>query len=637
MKVRTKSVAKDAVGAGMCDLDVLGGRQRKMCNVSPCPRVDPQPPITVPSTNAFVQLTGDDGDLAITGDESLLFTGATRLHRILHHNMSLDGERALTAPYTRITALASDATHIYVAVEVFGASPGKFALQKIRKDIMLQEEALEATATLTAAAIRIVQNDTPLYVSLNQRDHATLVAIGKPSMNIMAVANLQNHGKVHALLCNEQRGELVFGTWDGSVGILDTDSLRASLPNDEILAAALVGRSAAGRRKFVRVVETKFAYFFASDEPSGGGVTKFTKASLSLQRSGALASVVFSHGDLQAEGDKCTSLVADWIRLYCGTNTGKLEVLSSQTLERTLNTTNMAPVDPGSSATPSFYASMALGSHLYLVRYGGPSAVYKLRGFMAQQDCVLSPWPPWQNVSSQCFDLSQVSNRREVTCGPGYRVRQRRITKHPLWGGAACGELEDVQPCVAKDAAGNALECCTGGKVRTTQKQNVVCSAGHAGVLGTPTNTTSGCYCPAANPFEVTGVGASASMCASIDKKCGDISNATVCKHISCVSEARAAGDTNLRIRVYHTNVHQEFHWGEPHNNHMKRERKNLHKCSRSPGRMGGCVCMCWHEQNAIPQYYEWVTPKPFSRLVPPPPAPSPPPQPPSPPTGWFR
>ena len=144
MQERTKHVTAAAVGDGICDLDLLGGRQRRMCHVSPCPKADPQPPITVPSTHAFLRLTGDDNVVAITGDNSTLFTGATKLYRILHDTMTMDGERALAAPYTRITALASDATYVYVAVEVFGASPGQFAIQKIIKDKMLEDGARAA-------------------------------------------------------------------------------------------------------------------------------------------------------------------------------------------------------------------------------------------------------------------------------------------------------------------------------------------------------------------------------------------------------------------------------------------------------------------------------------------------------------
>lgn len=583
---REKAIVKEAAaGHGMCNLDILEGRQRKACNAQKCPVASP---VALAKYAPYVRLEGQSQDLAITGDATHLYSGASQLESVTRNNMRRAEARALSAPYTTITALANDDTHVFCAVKGQVGSELKVGIEKIRKADMSKESARELTWLSTSAdfgaVIAIVQDADNLYVSLGSAsNNAALLTISKATMQTTATGTLSGVGEANALTLGT--AGLTFGTWLGQLGTVATTDV-ASLSMSDVygdIAKPVVG-----------AVETAHGIFFSTDPPAGqkGEVAKFLRADWTAlanapQRPQGTVSQPIKVGSLDADGDKCTALLADSERLYCGTNNGKVETFSQDTLVSAAAALDMAQADP-TGQSPAFYAGVALDSQMYLASYAGSSTIYNVDGFMKPQDCKLSPWSEW----GACVNPSPLNTRPLLTCGTGGQFRKRAVLEQPKWGGAACGSTEDVQSCSVKDANDDVVQCCKGGMVHTTVEQTVTCAAGAAGVLGTPiTHAQSTCRCPAPRPVAITN--GQVTVCGSIDKDCTSQMAAKVCEHISCAFLPQANGED--RIVVRHTGApNEQAPWGAAHSDKTKVEGLVKHQCTHSQGRMGGCQCLCW-------------------------------------------
>ena len=591
IQTREKTVTKEAVGEGMCNLDILEGRQRRACNEQKCP-VEPVTAIAA-SGRTFVRLEDQSEVLAVTGDDTHLFSGKSKLESVSRSNMQIEQTRALgLGTNAAITALANDDKHVFVAVK---GSNNAVNIEKIEKDDIESAQALKNTWVSGGndSVLAMEQDADHLYVSLASPEaegNTKILKIKKQDMSTVAHGELTGNGQAKALQL--KNGRLTFGTWDGSVGTVAVTAV-GQLSDADVHGAVDGG-------KLIAVVENGESVFFSTDPaaPAAGRVVKFLRANLDAAKDDKVnnpSADVASPEDLAqgagvlAPGEKCTALFADWSRLYCGTNTGMVETLKQSDLTAASATVDMPAADPNAIAPPAFFAGTVVDSSIYLASFAGTSTLYKLDGFMAPQDCQLSQWSNW----GACVNPSPIRNREILTCGTGGKFRKRAIEKQPKWGGTACkdeeGGTEDVAVC------DTGKECCKGGKIWTKDQQQFTCNGLGAAI----TEATEACRCPATLPVSITSADATQSVCAKLDKdpNCVASKNAKVCEHISCAYlPTKDGGD---RIVVKHTGAPNEFDWAATHNTATLREGLNNHKCTHAKGRMGGCTCLCWTEQEA--------------------------------------
>ena len=297
---------------------------------------------------------------------------------------------------------------------------------------------------------------------------------------------------------------------------------------------------------------------------------------------------------LPVAAGRCTAILADLSRVYCGTNkgvvlsvdrtAGSLANFASSKFKDYIDVDKADPARPEPTQPLRFYAADAHDTQnaMYFVSYTSTptSTVYEIDGYMSPKSCEMSQWSAW-DAKCRHWVSGDVA-----TCGHGAQYRKRNITAEAHNGGATCatlGATSEVRPCHVKDGTGVDKPCCHGGTVWTRVEQEVTCHPQQNATVTASTHSAAACRCPQAMPFAV---GSNPTICESVHKKCHAQEAARTCDFIKCVY------DESKGVVVRHLSARKEFKCAQKGSDCGKMK----HRCAHQPGRLGGCKCLCWKE-----------------------------------------